>query len=98
MSSLAGKLRLFFQKGKNSLNFFCKNTQKHAYMSILSQGTDTVNKKLAVFTYAYFFVTEAQKSSININSKPQLINFTGSYTKKLISSVASNKRDLYLLC
>ena len=51
-------------------------------MSILSQGTDTVNKKLPVFTYVYFFVTEAQKSSKNKNSQPQLKNFTGSYIKK----------------
>ena len=51
-------------------------------MSILSQGTDTVDKKLAVFTYAYFFVTEAQKSSKNKNSHSKLKNFTGSYIKK----------------
>ena len=30
-------------------------------MSILSQGTDTVNEKLAVFTYVYFFDTEVQE-------------------------------------
>ena len=51
-------------------------------MSILSQGTDTVNKKLAVFNYVYFFVTEAQKSLKKQKSKPQLKNFTGSYIKK----------------
>ena len=67
-------------------------------MSIFSQGTDTVDKKLAVFTYVYFFVTEAQKSSKNKNSQSQLDNFTGSYIKKLISSVGSKRRDLYLLC
>ena len=38
-------------------------------MSILSQGVDKVNKKLAVFTYVYCFVTEAQKSSKNKNSQ-----------------------------
>ena len=42
-------------------------------MSILSQGNDTVNKKLAVFTYVYFFVTEAEKISKNKNSHPQLL-------------------------
>ena len=68
------------------------------HMSILTQGTDTVNKKLAVFTYVYFFVTEAQKSSKNKNSQPQLKNFTVSYIKKLISSAGSYRRDLYLLC
>ena len=47
-------------------------------MSILSQGTDTVNKSLPVFTYVYFFVTEAQKSSKNKNSHPQLKNVTAS--------------------
>ena len=52
------------------------------HMSILSQGTDTVNKKLPVFTYVYFFVTEAQKSSKNKNSQTQLKNFTSSYIKK----------------
>ena len=67
-------------------------------MSNFSHGTDTVNKKLSVFTYLYFFVTEAQKSSKNKNSQPQLKNFTGSYIKKLISSVGSNRMDLYLLC
>ena len=41
-------------------------------MSVLSQGTNMVNKKLAVFTYVYFFVTEDQKSSKNKNSQPQL--------------------------
>ena len=51
-------------------------------MSILSQGTDKVNKKLAVCTYVYFFVTEARKSSRNKNNQPQLKNFTGSYIKK----------------
>ena len=51
-------------------------------MSILSQGTDTVNKKLPVFTHFYFFVIEAQKSSKNKNSKSQLKKFTGSYIKK----------------
>ena len=51
-------------------------------MSIFSQGTDTVDKKLAVFTYVYFFVTEAQKSSKSKNKQPQLQNFTGSYIKK----------------
>ena len=51
-------------------------------MSTLSQVIDTVNKKLPVFTYVYFFVTEAQKSSKNKNSQPQLKNFTGSYIKK----------------
>ena len=51
-------------------------------MSIFSQGTDTVDKKLAVFTYVYFFVTEAQKSSKNKNNQPQLKHFTGSYIKK----------------
>ena len=51
-------------------------------MSILSQGTDTVNEKLAVFNYVYFFVTEAQKSLRKKNSQPQLKNFTGSYIKK----------------
>ena len=48
-------------------------------MSILSHGTDTINKKLAVFTYVYCFVSEAQKSSKNKNSQSQLKNFTGSY-------------------
>ena len=67
-------------------------------MSILPQGTDTVNKKLPVFTYVYFFVTKPQKSAKNKNSQPQLKNFTRSYMKKLISSVRSNRRDLYLLC
>ena len=67
-------------------------------MSILSHGTDTVSKKLAVFTYVYLFGTGAQKSSKNKNSQPQLKNFTGSFIKKLISSVGSNRRDLYLLC
>ena len=67
-------------------------------MLILSQGTDTVNKKLAVFTYVYFFVTEAQKSSKNKNNQPQLKNLTFSYIKKLISSVGRYRRDLYLLC
>ena len=51
-------------------------------MSILSQATDAVNKKLAVFTYVYLLVTEAQKSSKNKSSYPQLSNFTGSYIKK----------------
>ena len=51
-------------------------------MSIFSQGTDTVDKKLAVFTYVYFFVTEAQKSSKSKKKQPQLQNFTGSYIKK----------------
>ena len=51
-------------------------------MSILSQGTDTVNKKLAVLTYIYFFITEAQKSSKSKNSQPQLKDFTGSVIKK----------------
>ena len=53
-------------------------------MSILSQGTDTVNKKLAVFTYVYFFVTQAQKSSKNKNSHPQLKNafYCGVYRYK----------------
>lgn len=37
-------------------------------MSILSQGTDWVNKKLAPFTYVYFFVSEAEKSSKNKDS------------------------------
>ena len=50
-------------------------------MSILSQGTDTVNKKLAVFNYVYFFVS--QKNSKNKNSQPQLKNFTGTYIKKV---------------
>ena len=67
-------------------------------MSILSHGTDTVSKKLAVFTYVYLFGTGAQKSSKNKNSQPQLKNFTGSYKKKLTSSVDSDRRDLYLLC
>ena len=48
-------------------------------MSILSQGTDTVDKKLPAFTYVYFFITEAQKSSKNKKSQPQLKNFIGSY-------------------
>ena len=51
-------------------------------MSILSQGTDTVNKKLAVLTYIYFFITEAQKSSKSKNSQPELKNFTGFVIKK----------------
>ena len=51
-------------------------------MSILSQGTDTVNKKLAVLTYIYFFITVAQKSSESKNSQPELKNFTGSAIKK----------------
>ena len=51
-------------------------------MPILSQGTDTVNKRLPVFTYVYFFVTDAQKSSKNKNSQSQLKNFTGSHIKK----------------
>ena len=72
--------------------------RKNTHMSILSDGTDTINKKLAVFTYVYFFATEAQKSSKNNNSQPQLKNFTGSCIKKLISSVGSNRRDLYLFC
>ena len=38
-------------------------------MSILSQGIDKVNKKLAAFTYVYCFVNEAQKSSKNKNSQ-----------------------------
>ena len=67
-------------------------------MSIFPQGTDTVNKKLPVFTYVYFYVTEAQKSLKNKNLQPQLKNFNGSYIKKLISSVGSNRRDLYLIC
>ena len=67
-------------------------------MSIFPQGTDTVNKKLPVFTYVYFYVTEAQKSLKNKNLQPQLKNFNDSYIKKLISSVGSNRRDLYLLC
>ena len=50
-------------------------------MSILSQGTDTVNKKLAVFNYVHFFVS--QKNSKNKNSQPQLKNFTGTYIKKV---------------
>ena len=73
------RLRLFFQKGKNSLNL---SLQKCAKIHILSQGTDTVDKKLAVFTYVYFFVTEAQKNSKNKNSQSKLKNFTGSYIKK----------------
>ena len=51
------------------------------HMSILSQGTDTVNKTLAVFNYVYFFVS--QKNSKNKNSQPQLKNFTGTYIKKV---------------
>ena len=51
-------------------------------MSILSQGTDTVNKKLAVLTYVYFFITEAQKSSKSKNSQPELKDFTGSVINK----------------
>ena len=51
-------------------------------MSILSQGTDTVNKKLAVLTYIYFFITVAQKSLKSKNSQPELKNFTGSAIKK----------------
>ena len=51
-------------------------------MSVLSQGADTNNKKLAVFTYVYFFVTEAQNSLKNKNNQPQMKNFTGSYIKK----------------
>ena len=31
-------------------------------MSILSQGADTVNKKLSAFTYVYIFATEAQET------------------------------------
>ena len=50
-------------------------------MSILSQGTDTVNKKLAVFNYVYCFVS--QKNSKNKNSQPQLKNFTGTYIKNV---------------
>ena len=82
MSSQTRRLRLFFQKRKNSLNLFFAKIRKNTNMSILSQGTDKVNKKLAVFTYVYFFVTEAQKSSRNKNNQPQLKNFTGSYIKK----------------
>ena len=51
-------------------------------MSIFSQGTDAVNKKLVVFTYVYSFVTEAEKSQKNKDSQPQLKNFNGSYIKK----------------
>ena len=81
MSSQTQSLRLFFQKGKNSLTLFFSKIRKYKHMSIFSQGTDTVDKKLAVFTYVYFFVTEAQKSSKNKNKQPQLKNFTGSYIK-----------------
>ena len=52
-------------------------------MIIFSQGTDTVYKKLAAFTYVYFFVNEAQKTSKDQNSHPQLKNFTGYYIKKV---------------
>ena len=69
MSSQTQRLRLFFRKGKNSLNLFLQKYAKNTHMSILSQGIDKVNKKLAVFTYVYCFVTEAQKSSKNKNSK-----------------------------
>ena len=60
MSLQTRRLRLFFQKGKNSLNFFL---QKYAYVNSLTERTDTVIKKLAVFIYVYFAVTEAQESS-----------------------------------
>ena len=84
MSSQTQRLRLFFQKGffqELPEPFFAKML-KNTHMSILSQGTDTVDKKLAVFTYVCFFVTEAQKSSKNKNNQSQLKNFTGSYIKK----------------
>ena len=64
-----------------SKTLFFSKIRKNKHMSIFSQGTDTVDKKLAVFTYVYFFVTEAQKSSKNKNKQPQLKNFTGSYIK-----------------
>ena len=54
-------------------------------MPILSQSTNTVNKKLTVFTvftYVYFFVTEVQESSKYKDSHLQLKNFTSSYLKK----------------
>ena len=51
-------------------------------MSIPSQGNDTANKKLVLFTYGYSFVTEAEKSQKNKDSQPQLKNFNGSYIKK----------------
>ena len=93
----------FFEKEILSINQGFKKFSMHfplafLHVSIPSQGTDTVNKKLAVFTYVYFFVTEAQKSSKNKNHQPQLKNLTVSYIKKLISSVGRYRRDLYLLC
>ena len=64
MLSQTRRLRLFFQKGKNSLNLFCQNT----HMPILSQGTDTINEKLAIFTYVYFLLLRFKKAKKNENS------------------------------
>ena len=44
---------------------FFARIHKNTHMSSLSQGTETVNKKLPVFIYVQFFVTEAQKSNKN---------------------------------
>ena len=78
----------FFEKEILSINQGFKKFSMHfplafLHVSIPSQGTDTVNKKLAVFTYVYFFVTEAQKSSKNKNHQPQLKNLTVSYIKQV---------------
>ena len=86
----------FSKKVRTPWTFFCKNTRKYAYVNSLTERTDTVIKKLAVFIYVYFVVTEAQESSklrtASLKSKILLVLIW----KKLISSVGSNRRDLYL--
>ena len=37
-------------------------------MPILSQGTDTINEKLAIFTYVYFLLLRFKKAKKNENS------------------------------
>ena len=46
----------FSKKRKYPEPFFAK-INKNTHMSVLSQGTDTVNKKSAVFTYVSFVGT-----------------------------------------
>ena len=49
------------KKVRTPWTFFTK-IRKNTHMSILSQGTDMANKKLAVFTYVYFLLLRLKKA------------------------------------
>ena len=85
MPSQTRRLRLFFQKRKNSLNLFLQKYPKIRKCQFSNRVPIRLIKSqqyLLIIITIYFFVTEAQKSSKNKNNHPQLKNFTGSYIKK----------------